>query len=235
MARQSRLVLPGLGHYVIQRGHDGRAVFADDEDRRAFVAALREAAAAQRVAVHAYALPDTEVQLLLTPPGAEALSRLMQSVGRRYVGAYRQRHGGRGTLWDGRFRCAPLEPGDWQLAALRLVDGAAAWSSAAQRTGGRDALVTDPPEFWQLGNTPFEREAVYRRLLAEGLPPAQAAALREAALGGWAIGAPDYLARLAEQTTRPLRPRPRGRPPRAAAPAAARPGAGAAKPKPAPR
>ncbi|MBZ8138561.1 transposase [Rubrivivax gelatinosus] len=214
MARLARLVLPGCGHYVIQRGHDGRAVFADDEDRAVFAAALREAAAAQQVVVHAYALPDDEVQLLVTPPAAEALSRMMQSLGRRYVGAYRLRHGGRGTLWDGRFRCALVEPGAWQLAALRLVDAAAPMSSAAHRLGGRDPLVSDPPEFWQLGNTPFEREAAYRRLLADGVPPAQAAALRAAALGGWAAGDAGFVARLAEQTARPLRPRPRGRPPR---------------------
>lgn len=216
MARLPRLVLPGCGHLVVQRGHDGRSVFADDEDRRVFLAALREAAAAQQVAIHAYALPDTEVQILATPAADDALSRMMQSLGRRYVAAYRQRHGGRGTLWDGRYRCAPVEPGDWLLAALRLVDAAAPCSSAAHRTGGRDPLVTDPPEVWQLGNTPFEREAAYRRLLDAGVPPAQGASLRAAALGGWAVGGPAFLARLGEQTARPLRPRPRGRPARPA-------------------
>ncbi|MBK1686781.1 transposase [Rubrivivax gelatinosus] len=220
MARLPRLVLPGCGHLVVQRGHDGRSVFADDEDRRAFVAALREAAAAHRVAIHAYALADAEVQIVATPPAEDALGRMMQALGRRYVAAYRQRHGGRGTLWDGRYRCAPVEPGAWLLAALRLVDAAAPWSSAAHRTGGRDPLVVDPPEVWQLGNTPFEREAAYRRLLETGVAPAEAAALREAALGGWAAGGPAFLARLGEQTSRPLRPRPRGRPPR---PAPARP------------
>lgn len=208
-------MLPEQAHYVIQRGHNGQAVFADDEDRRACLDALREAAAAQRVAVLACALPDTELHLLLLPPSAQALSRTMQTLGRRYVSAYNRRHGRSGTLWDGRFRCAVVEPGAWRLAALRLIDGLPGAASAAQRTGGaRLPGVVDPPEFWQLGNTPFEREAAYRTLLVQGLPAAQATLLRDSALGGWAVGSPAFLARLADTTDRPLRPRPRGRPPR---------------------
>jgi len=213
MSRLPRLVIPQRAHYVIQRGHSGQSVFTDDEDRRAFLAALREAAAAQRLAVHAYALLDNEVHLLATPPDRTALGRAVQALGRRYVSAYNRRHGRSGTLWDGRFRCAVVEPGAWQLAALTLIDGLPGTTSAAHRAGGGPlGFVTDPSEFWQLGNTPFEREAAYRRLLALGVAPAQAAALREAALGGWAVGSAPFLAQLAGQTGRPLRPRPRGRP-----------------------
>ncbi len=235
MARLPRLVLPGRAHYIIQRGHSGGPVFADDVDRRAFLDALREASAAQRVAVHAYALPAGEVQLLATPPSAAALSATMQALGRRYVGAYNRRHGHSGTLWDGRFRCAVVESGAPVLGVLRLIDGLAdleapgdghgaqmakpmaeprpAWSSAGHRLGaGRLPWLLDPPELWRLGNTPFEREAAWRALLLQGLPAAQAATCRGAALGGWAIGSPAFLQTLAADTARPLQPRPRGRP-----------------------
>jgi putative transposase len=215
MARLPRLVIPGHAHYVIQRGHSGQPVFADDDDRRTFLMALREAAAAQRVTVHAYALPDSEIQLLLTPPTGAALSSAMQALGRRYVSAYNRRHARSGTLWDGRFRCAVIEPGASLLSALRLIDGQPGLTSAAQRTGGpRDGLLVDPPELWGLGNTPFEREAAYRTLLVQALPPSEAMALRQAALGGWAVGSAPFLAQAAPEVGRPLRPRARGRPPR---------------------
>jgi putative transposase len=213
MSRLPRLVIAHRAHYVIQRGHSGQAVFADDTDRQGFLAALREAAATQRVAVHAYALLDNEVHLLATPADAVSLGRMVQTLGRRYVGAYNRRHGRSGTLWDGRFRCAVVEPGVWQLAALRLIDGLPGLTSAAHRTGEpRDTMLADPPEFWQLGNTPFEREAAYRTLLVQGVDAPQAAALRSAALGGWAVGSASFIAQLAAQTARPVRPRPRGRP-----------------------
>jgi putative transposase len=212
MARLSRLALAGHAHYVIQRGHSGGPVFADEEDRRQFLAALRESSALQKTAVHAYALCDDEVQLLLTPTTAEALSRTMQSLGRRYVSAFNRRHGRSGTLWDGRYHCAVVEPGAPRLAVMQLIDGLPGTTGASHRSGdARDAMLVDPPEFWQLGNTPFEREAVYRTLLVQGAPR-HAPELRAAVLGGWAIGSSTFLAELAVLQGRPTRPRPRGRP-----------------------
>jgi putative transposase len=219
MARLPRLEWPGRLHYLILRGHGalaGPGVFTDTVDRAAFVAALRDAAAAEAVQVHAYALLHGEAQLLVTPTGAGALGRLMQAVGRRYVSAYNRRHGHRGSLWAGRFHSAAIEAGELALAALRLLDGASTEpgvTSAGHRTGAaHEAWLIDPPEVWSLGNTPFEREAAYRGLLAQGVAPAQAEALRCAALGGWALGSATFTAAAARATDRPARPRPRGRP-----------------------
>jgi putative transposase len=219
MARLPRLEWPGRLHYVILRGHGalaGPGVFVDAADRTAFLATLREAAAAGAVQVHAYALLHDEAQLLATPATAGALGRLIQAVGRRYVSAYNRRHGHRGSLWAGRFHSAVIEAGTTALAALRLVDGASAEpgaSSASHRTGAtREPWLSDPPEVWALGNTPFEREAAWRALLAQGLDPVQAEALRKAALGGWALGSTAFVTATALATARPARPRPRGRP-----------------------
>lgn len=219
MARLPRLEWPGQLHYVILRGHGalaGPGVFTDAGDRQAFVLALREAAAAQAMQVHAYALLHDEAQLLVTPAEAGALGRLVQAVGRRYVSAYNRRHGHRGSLWAGRFHSAVLEAGELRLAALCLVDGASTdtqATSAGARTGApREPWLVDPPEVWTLGNTPFEREAAYRALLARGPAPGQADSLRRAALGGWALGSAAFLAAAALATSRPSAPRPRGRP-----------------------
>ena len=219
MARLPRLALAGHTHYVIQRGHGspaGRGVFADEVDRRTFLVALRDAAAGGQVQVHGYALLQDEVQLLATPAEGAAVGRLMLALGRRYVSAYNRRHGHRGSLWDGRFRCAVVEPGPSRLAVLQLIDGQSAEpgvTSAGPHSGGaREALLVDPPELWSLGNTPFEREAAYRGLLAQGLAPAEAAALRRAALGGWVAGSPAFVAQVAEVAARPARPRSPGRP-----------------------
>ena len=229
MARLPRLVVPGEAHYLILRaqggpgGPDGPGICTDASDRVACLAALKEAATAEQVDVHAYALLPTELQLLATPAQAAGLGRLVQALGRRYVSAYNRRHQRRGSLWDGRYRCAVVEAGPLRLAVLRLIDGSGSEpgsTSAGQRSGGpRDGLVRDLPEVWQLGNTPFEREARYRELLAQGLAADEAAALRQAALGGWPLGTPAFAAALASRHARPTAPRPRGRPRRQPAPA----------------
>jgi putative transposase len=219
MARLPRLVVPGQAHYLILRGHGGLAaagICTDASDREAFTTALREAAGTEAVHLHAYAVLPAELHLLATPVKAESLGRMVQALARRYVSAYNRRHNRSGTLWDGRFRCAVVEPGPHRLAALQLVDALPAEpgaSSAGHRTGGsRIAMLVDPPEVWQLGNTPFDREAGYRALLAAGLPAEQAAHMRARALGGWVIGSAAFAATLAETMSRPAAPRPRGRP-----------------------
>jgi putative transposase len=216
MARLPRLALAGHTHCIIQRGHSQRLVFVDAEDRQAYLLALREAAHAEQVQVHAYALLNDEVQLLVTPAQANALGRLVQAVGRRYVSAYNRRHGGSGTLWAGRFRSGVLQAGPARLEALVLIDGLshdALHTSAAHHLGAAVELwLLDLPEFWQLGNTPFEREAAYGRLLAQRPRVGAAEKLRQAVMSGWALGSVAFVAQIEQQSARPARPRPRGRP-----------------------
>jgi putative transposase len=220
--------MPGLPHYLVQRGHNQQAVFLDDEDRRAYLVALRESAAAQRVALLAYSLLDDQVHLLLVPPAADSLGRMLQALGRRYGAAFNRRHGRSGTLWDGRFRATVLEPRAHLLDAMRCIEQAPQragtaeravdwpWSSAAHHVGRRrDPLLSDPPLYWALGNTPFERELAWQHLLEEALPAALFEPLAEAVLKGWAFGSGTFIAELAGSTARPLLPRPRGRPRRA--------------------
>ena len=216
MARLPRLVLAGHTHCIVQRGHSGQPVFVDDQDRKSYLDALQQAAAKERVEVHAWALLPNEALLLATPGEAPALGRMVQAVGRRYVSAYNRRHQRSGTLWDGRFRCGIVEPGAMRLAALRWVDGQSPEprvTTAAHRLGiERQVWVVDPPEVWRLGNTPFDREAAYRALLTEGLAPELISLLRRAAVGGWAAGSESFVDQVAGLSERPAAPRPRGRP-----------------------
>ena len=227
MARLPRLVVPGQAHHLVQRGHNAQPVFIDDEDRRQYLTALRDALRAHEVVLHAYALLDGAVQLLLRPPSESALSRMVQALGRRYVAGFNRRHGRSGTLWEGRFRAGVVQPGTPVLQSLLLIDalpvrrGLAAsapdsrWSSAPHRLGSRrDPLVSDPQEFWRLGNTPFEREAAYAALLAQGLDAATRQRIEHAAAHGWALGSAQFLAEIEAQLQRAARPRARGRPPR---------------------
>lgn len=174
MARLPRLSIAGLAHHVIQRGHNRQPIFLDDEDRLAYLAALRESAALHRVAVHAYVLMNDHLHLLVTPPTAEALSKMLQAIGRRYVAAFNRRHGRIGTLWDGRFRATVIENGPHLLTCMRYIEqnpqrlipptpaGDYAWSSAMHHLGRRrDTLVSTHLCHWQLGNTPFERELAW--------------------------------------------------------------------------
>jgi len=230
MARLTRLALPGEPHHIIQRGLNGQAIVTDDVDRERFLAEVRESAALYKLAVHAYVLMDNHLHLLATPETVQSLSRAMQSLGRRYVAAFNQRHGRTGTLWDGRFRAAPLEADAHLLTCMRFIElnpgrtggwaadpGDYRWSSAAHHLGRRrDPLVLDHALYWGIGNTPFEREAAWKAWLADGCGPAEARRHTDSALRGWPLGGVAWTAELAKSTDRPLVPRRRGRPSRQA-------------------
>lgn len=225
MARLARLALAGLPHHVIQRGHHQQPIVLDDEDRRLFLQVLRESSAAHQVSIHAYALLDDHVHLLATPQADSGLSAMMQAVGRRYVAAFNRRHARRGTLWEGRFRATVLEPERYLLPCMSYIElhpvrhGQVVqpelfpWSSSAHHHGLRtDPLVSDHKLFWALGNTPFDREARYRALLAQGLSSLQVKDITHATQKGWALGSPGFVAGLAQQTDRRLSAKLRGRP-----------------------
>lgn len=224
MARLPRLSVGGWPHLLIQRGHNRQAVFRDSDDRRLFLTLLGEAARAQGIALHAYALLDGELRLLATPPTGTALSSMMQSLGRRYGAYFNRRHDCTGSLWDGRFRATVIDPECHLLSCMRFVETVSTaeqlrgethpeWSSAKHHLGQQlDPIVSDHSSYWALGNTPFERELAYRNLLERPLPDAERAMLEQAATKGWPVGSAGFLGALGSKTERRLTPLRRGRP-----------------------
>lgn len=220
MARLPRAAFAALPHIVVQQALPGVSLANDPEDAQTALALLREVAGHHAVNVHAYALLPERWCLVATPPTATALGSMMQAWSRRFAMGLNRRLGRHGTLWSGRYRASVFDASDWMLDAMLYVEQAAqtaeAPSSIAHHLGQQvDPLVADPASFWALGNTPFEREARYRSLLEQPLTSLRRSAIDAALRGGWALGSAAFVAALSEQTGRPLRPRPRGRPPKA--------------------
>lgn len=227
MARQARLVVPGYPHHLIQRGNNRAPIFVDDDDRRRYLTDLAEVVQRHQMALHAYVLMGNHVHLLVTPPTDDALSRMMQDLGRRYVGWFNHKYQRTGTLWEGRFRAQLIDADGWLLSCLRYIElnplraGLVSnlrewpWSSLSHHLGVRpDPLVTDHPTFWQLGNTPFEREAAYAQWLDEGISAAELDRITRSLMRGQALGSDRFLSSLGVQVGRDLKPAQRGRPPR---------------------
>lgn len=231
MARLPRVLLPELPHHLVQTGHNDQPIVIDEVDRCRWRDLLRDAAATHRVALHAWALLDAAFHLVATPASGEGLSRMMQSLARRYAAEFNRRHGRRGTLWEGRFRASLTEPGPALLDLMLHVEtlpgvlglngdeepstvaaGPAASSLGHHLGLQRDPSITEPAAWWALGNTPFEREAAWAGRVARGLPPDQVRRLDAAVRRGRPTGSPEFLTRLSTECAVPLMARPRGRP-----------------------
>jgi len=225
MARLPRLTLPGYPHRVVQRGNNRQAIFASAADYRALLDLIGEQARAFDVAVHAYVLMSNHFHLLVTPQTADGLPKMMQAVGRSYVRWFNQRQQRTGTLWEGRYKSTLIQTDRYLLACMAYIDlnpvraGLVErpqdypWSSHLHYAGVRaDALVTAHPLYWELGNTPFAREAAYAELVHRGVEPSQQSALTDATLSGWALGEPDFVADLQKRTERRVAKKSAGRP-----------------------
>ena len=225
MARLPRFSPPGLPALVLQRGNNRQPVFLRPEDYHFYLDCLRMAAREHDLAVHAYGLRPNHIHLLATPKTADSLSLTMQAVGRRYARYFNRVCGRTGTLWEGRFRSAVLDPQTWVLPAMLYVEGNALragdtaspeqdpWTSYRHHVGiAPSQIVSDHSAYWALGNTPFERQSRYQGLSAEGLSGQTLSRLRQHAHSGWPLGDTAFLAGLERIGERRIRPLPKGRP-----------------------
>jgi putative transposase len=225
MARLPRLTLPGYPHHVIQRGNNRQAIFAKTADYQRLLDLLDDNARQFEVAIHAYVLMSNHFHLLVTPQSSDGLPQMMQAVGRRYVRYFNDSQQRSGTLWEGRYRSTLIQTDRYLLACMAYIDlnpvraGLVAqaadypWSSHGHFIGRRaDKLVTPHPLVWELGNTPFAREAAYAELVQAGVNPVHQTALTQATLSGWALGEPDFVADLQKRTQRRVAKGQAGRP-----------------------
>ncbi len=225
MARLPRLTVPGYAHHIIQRGNNGQPISVANADYEYLRALLEEGAAHSGVALHAYVLMSNHFHLLATPEEPQSIPRMMQSVGRRYVRYFNHRQARTGTLWEGRYRSTLIQSEHYLLTCMAYIDldpvraglvGDAAeypWSSHAHYIGRRyEKLITPHRLYWELGNTPFAREAAYRELVHSGVGEEQVRMFTDSALRGWALGEPDYVADLQRRTARRVTKSRAGRP-----------------------
>lgn len=227
MARLPRLTVPGYPHHVVQRGNNRQPIVLSDADRLLLLDLVSENAQRFQVALHAYALMDNHIHLVLSPETADGVPKMMQALGRRYVRHFNDTHGRTGTLWEGRYKSTLIQTDRYLLACMAYLDlnpvraglvsepAQYAWTSHRHYIGQtHDRRITPHALYWALGNTPFAREAAYAEMVRAGLERDRVNAITASVLHGWALGDPDFVNQLQQQTERRVSPRRPGRPSR---------------------
>ncbi len=225
MARLPRLTVPGYPHHVIQRGNNRQSIFKDAADQELMLDLLAEQAKKFQVEIHSYVLMGNHLHLLATPQTQDGLPMMMQAVGRSYVRYFNRRHQRTGTLWEGRYRSTIVQTERYLLACMAYIDlnpvragmvaqaGDYPWSSHAHYMGRRsDPLVTPHALYWELGNTPFAREAAYGALVQAGLGAKEREGISRSVHSGWVLGEEGFVALLQERTDRRVSKGRAGRP-----------------------
>ena len=204
MARLPRFTIPDQPQHIIQRGNNRQAIFAADADYQFFRDALVEAATEHGLAIHAYVWMTNHIHLLASPKSAFTISKVFQSVGRRYVQYFNRTYRRSGTLWEGRYRATVVDSEQYLLTLMRYIElnpvraGMVArpedypWSShrrfALGESGANADWLTAHAEYLKLGHNDTDRQCTYQQLFQTALSRADLADIRDCTHKGWALG-----------------------------------------------
>lgn len=169
--------------HIVQRSDDGRACFADDQERLAYLAAVASCSSKHQCELHAYVLMTNHVHWLLTVRERNAQSMLIKELAR---------HSARWRQWcNRRYHAAPIDCAAYLLTCQRYIElnpvrarlvalpGAYGWSSYRANAEGReDALLTPHPLYLALGSDGAARRLAYRALFEVPLTEADVQRIR---------------------------------------------------------
>ncbi len=201
LPRRPRFCPVDIPVHVIQRGNNRQTLFTADKDIAAYAHWLAAGSAKFGIRVNGWVFMTNHVHLLLTPKRDHSLSRLMQSLGRRYVGYFNYTYARTGTLFEGRYRSSLVQTGEYFLTCLRYIElnpvragmvtdpGDYQWSSYRIHGFGLHSKMWTPhANFLDLGKNAKVRQSVYRNLMSEAMDAGVVAKIRHCVNTGLVLG-----------------------------------------------
>ncbi len=122
MPRKTRMYLPDMPVHVVQRGNNRELCFFCEDDFIYYKEVLMEGLQRYKVSLHAYCLMSNHVHLLMTPQDHEGISRVLQHLGRLYVGYINKTYRRSGTLWEGRHKRSLVDDENYLLICYRYIE-----------------------------------------------------------------------------------------------------------------
>lgn len=225
MPRKPRMYMAGVPCHVIQRGNNRTACFFSDDDYLFYLECLKDACTRYQVNCHAYVLMTNHTHLLLTPKNEEGISKVMQSLGRRYVQYINKRYQRCGTLWESRHKSSLIDAESYLLSCYRYIELNSVrasmvehprdyrWSSYhCNAYGSNDELVTAHYTYLSIDHDKTNRETAYRNLFEADLPKQLLHEIRNAANFSMPLGKSKFKQQIEETLNRPIGYARRGRP-----------------------
>ena len=224
MPRRPRTHLDAMPLHIVQRGHNRDACFFFDDDYHAYLHWLDEALRSTGCQLHAYALMTNHVHLLITPEKAEAVPKLLISLGRRYVQYINKTYRRTGTLWDSRYKSSLVQAETYLLSCMRYIElnpvraamvadpAHYRWSSyRGNGLGQPDPLLTPHSAYLEISRSDGERHAAYRERFRAKLDDEAIADIRLALSQSLPLGNSRFHTAIAQAIGERREARPHGR------------------------
>ena len=219
MSHASRHFPGGMVYHVLNRGVSRRTLFEKDQDFLAFERVVGETLRTCRMRICAYCLLSNHWHGVLWPECDGDLPAFMQQMTNMHVKRWKEhRHEvGYGHLYQGRYKCFPVETESYFYQVVRyvernalranLVARAEAWPWSSLRRGERE-----DPAFPILSPWPLPRPADWLEIVNCPQSEAELEALRRCVQRGSPFGSIDWTATTAKQLRIESSLRARGRP-----------------------
>jgi putative transposase len=221
MARQARIVIPGVPHHITQRGNNRQDVFFVPDDYRMYLSYLKDSAILNGLAVSAYCLMTNHIHLIVTPDTEESLSRALGRAHLMYAQYVHRLHGRLGHFWQSRFYSCPLDQAHAQNAAayvelnpVRAGMAAHAWEYPWSSAGAHCGKSGDPSGILALHEWFQQTTAVQWKAALKAISHADDTieTLRLHTRTGRPLGGDAFLSKIETFLGRRVRAVPRGRP-----------------------
>jgi len=225
MPRKPRVYMAGVPCHIIQRGNNRQACFFSEQDYQFYLECLSDACDRYNVSLHAYVLMTNHVHLLMTPNKADGISRVMQSLGRRYVQYVNFEYRRSGTLWEGRHKSSLVDAEDYLLKCYRYIEmnpvracmvehpSEYQWSSYRVNACGEPSEFVKPHSLYlAISEHSEERLASYRELFSTGIDQQEVHDIRQAVQFSVPLGSSRFSEQIEQALNIKLGQAKRGRP-----------------------
>lgn len=183
MPRTARFIIDNACYHIITRGNNRQKLFRDQQDFTYLLGLLLEAKDKFQFDLFHYCLMSNHFHLLLRITKASDLAKLLKSIKLSYSFYFRKKYTVSGYLFEGRYKSLLIEKDAYLLDCGRYIERNPLRAKIVRKLedypyssycfyalGKRDCFITEDILYKDLGRTPKERQAAYRKYVAEDRP-----------------------------------------------------------------
>ena len=225
MPRKQRFFIADVPNHIVQRGRNKDPIFFEAADYDFYLTTLATALEKYGAKLHAYVLMTNHVHLLMTGDTREAVSRVMQHVGRHYVPYMNCKYNFSGSLWEGGFKSNLIDSSLYLFSCMRYIElnpvragmvespGKYSYSSYHKNAlGEENPLITAQNEYLKLSDALVIRCQLYKSLFVEAPEKETVTQFRKSNQTGTPMGSTAFVEKIETTLKRKIGQTARGRP-----------------------
>ncbi len=123
MPRRARVIVPNMPHHIVQRGHNRKAVFVEDQDYEYYLDNLAEWKEELGLKVYSFCLMTNHVHLIVEATDRVGdIGELMKRLAGRQTRYVNKQEHRTGSLWGSRYKISAVDTDNYLLQCCRYVE-----------------------------------------------------------------------------------------------------------------